>query len=419
VIPIPVQLICCLYDIQIANETGGQVFFLTPQQVDAASTLPGLLVGTNAVNVLSVRDAVVSGSSSLDMSRFRFVQAGGRDGHDGLFPIPGLPVAEATGTADAVLTGSFSAPQFDLRRADGDHIQDVSLAPVANDLPGEFVGPVNLPSEPFLGYVTGQDAGGHTFQRVLPKLIQPQSVAIVPPIRQDLHPGEATTYSFAVMNLGDVGTFDLDATDDKGFLVSADPPRADIPANGSANLTVVLQPPANVAPGRSDALTVRAESVGTPGLQNFAALTSVVVLPEPASSSTTSTTSTTSPASTTTTMPSASTTTTTLSSPTTTTLPCTTPRCTIDAALRGAECGDEIVPSGIRKKLDRATSLIDGAASDPPKKARRLLKQATHQLKVVGKAAGKAAKGKKPKLTKDCAAAIQRATGTVASGLQR
>src|SRR5262249_25885737 len=191
--------------IQIANETGGQLFFLTPQQVDQASRLPGLLVGTNSVRLLSVRDSVasdskvydvpvdstmadvtfsvdtpsmevrrptgevvqatdadatvlqltggrvvkisgpavglwtvtigvspvyrlaVSGTSELDLSRFRFVQPGGRDGHDGLFPIPGEPVAGATGSADAVLTDGFSTAQFELRRPDGSHIENLTL----------------------------------------------------------------------------------------------------------------------------------------------------------------------------------------------------------------------------------------------------------------------------------------------------
>ena len=87
-----------------------------------------------------------------------------------------------------------------------------------------------MPGEPFLPYVTGQDAGGHAFQRVVSNLIQPQSVSIVPPLRQDLHPGVTTTYAFTVMNLGDAGTFNLTATDDKGFIASADPSQADIPA---------------------------------------------------------------------------------------------------------------------------------------------------------------------------------------------
>ncbi len=490
--------------IQIADETGGQVFVLTPQQVALAANLPRLLVGTNSVSLLSVRDSVASGSksytvpvdstmtdvtfsvdtpamdvrrpngdlvqssdadvttlelaggkvvkigspvagswtaaigvsatyrlevfgsSTLDMSRFRFVQPGGRDGHDGLFPIPGLPVAGAASAADAVLTGEFTTAQFDLRRPAGDPIQDLVLAPVADGPPGEFEGAVNLPDEPFLAYVTGQDGAGHAFQRVLPTLIEPQSVSIVAPLRQDLHPGAPTTYAFTVLNAGDAATFNLTATDDKGFIVSADPAQVAVPAGGSAGLTVVLQPPADAAPGTSDALTVRAESTSTPGLANFASLTSVVVEPEPPSTTSSSSTSTmvasttTTPSSSTTTTSVASSTTTTsvVSSTTTTTVPCATPRCTIDAALHGAECDGQIVPPAIGKKLARATSLIDRAASRPAKKARHLLKAARHLLKLAGKAAQKAAKGRRPKLTRECAAAIGQATGAVTAGLR-
>ena len=54
-------------------------------------------------------------------------------------------------------------------------------------------------------------------------------------------------------------------------------------------------------------------------------------------------------------------------------------------------------------------------AGNSPKKAKRVLKEAKHLLSLAGKAAGKAAKGRKPKLTQDCAAAIQRAIATVRS----
>jgi hypothetical protein len=342
-------------------------------------------------------------SRAEHVERFRFVQPGGRDGHDGLFSIPGLPVGGASNGVDAVLTGGFTGAQFDLRRPNGEHIQDLALTPVADNLPDEFGGTVTLPGEPFLAYVTGNDAGGNPFQRNLPNLIQPQSVSIVVPVRQDLHPGERTSYTFTVRNLGDDGTFELTATDDKGFIVSADTPQASIPAGGSADVTVVLQPPADAALGTSDALTVRVESVATPGFGNFASLTSVVVVPLPATTSTTTTSSSTTIAS--------------APSPTTTTVPCTTPRCTIGAALRGPECGDEVVPAAIRRKLDQATGLIDRAGAKPRKKAARLLQQARSALKLAGRAAGKAAKGRKRKLTKECATAIQRATSTVSGGL--
>jgi hypothetical protein len=478
--------------IQIANETGGQVFFLTPQEVAQASNLPVLLVGTKAVTVLSVRDSVVSGSktydvpvdstmtdvtfsadtssmevrrptddpvqasdadattlelsggkvvkihgpaagtwkavigvapayrlevsasSDVDLNRFRFVQSSGRDGHDGLFPIPGLPVGAVTGNVDAVLAGSVETVQFDLRRPDGEHIQDLSLAALATDAE-EFAGSLTVPSEPFLPYVTGQDAGGHAFQRVVPKLIQPQSVSIVTPAREDLHAGAPTTYAFTVMNLGDAGTFNLTATDDKGFIVSADPSQAVIPSGGSATLTVVLQPPANAPPGTSDALTVRAESANTPGLGNFASLTSVVLQPEAASTtSSTSTTSTTTLLPTTTTVTSA----TTIPSTSTTTIPCTSPRCVLDAGLHGPGCAGQIVPPPLMKKLDRATSLIDGASGASPKKRRHVLHKARHLLQLAAKLAVKAAKGKKPKLTQACVAAIRSAVGTVAGSLE-
>ena len=280
---------------------------------------------------------------------------------------------------------------------------------------------MNVPNEPFLPYVTGQDGGGHAFQRVVSNLIQPQSVSIVPPLRQDLHPGVTTTYAFTVMNLGDAGTFKLTATDDKGFIASADPSQADIPANGSAVLTVVLQPPANTATGTSDALTVRADSATTPGLGNFASLASVVLEPEAESTttSTSSSTSTTNAPSTTTTIAAVSTTTRpATSSSTTTTIPCTTARCTIDAGLHGAACKSQAVPPAILKKLARATSLIDAAHDSAPKKARHLLHKAKSLLRLAAKAAAKAAKGKKPKLTRDCAVAIQRVTGTVAGSRQ-
>jgi hypothetical protein len=111
-------------------------------------------------------------------------------------------------------------------------------------------------------------------------------------------------------------------------------------------------------------------------------------------------------------------TTSTLSGATPTTLPCTTPRCTVDAALRGPECGDEVVPPSIVRHLDRAMSLIAQAASSPPKKASRLLTHARHVLQLAGNAAEKAATGKKPALTKGCAMAIRRAAGGARGGLQ-
>jgi hypothetical protein len=341
-------------------------------------------IGVSATYRLSV-----SGSSLLDLTRFRFVQDGGRDGHESVVPIPGLPIGGAVATAETLLTGAFSSPQFDLRRPDGTHLQNVTLPAVPDGPTGQFAGTITLPGEPFLAYVTGQDGGGHAFQRVGRDLFEPQSVSIAVPLGQDLHAAMPTTYVFSVRNAGAAGTFDLTATDVGGFVTSATPSQANIGTGASADFTVVLQPPTDAATGTSDALTVRATSSGTPGLENFAVLTSVVV-----------------PTTTTTVTPTTS----------TTTLPCTTPRCRIDAALHGPACGDETVPRSITKKLDRGTTLLD-RADQHAKSAKRLRRQAKRAFTSAGKAAGKAAKGKKPKLSAECAAAIQDAIAAIVADL--
>jgi len=91
---------------------------------------------------------------------------------------------------------------------------------------------------------------------------------------------------------------------------------------------------------------------------------------------------------------------------------------TIDAALHGAACASESVPRAITEKLDRATTLLERAEQQSKAKtAKRLRRQAKHVLVGVGKAAGKAAKGKKPKLSAACAAAIRQGVDEVTAGL--
>src|SRR5262249_21727403 len=48
--------------VQIANDTGGHVFVVTEADVATAAVLPRLVVGAGSVHLLSVRDAVASGT---------------------------------------------------------------------------------------------------------------------------------------------------------------------------------------------------------------------------------------------------------------------------------------------------------------------------------------------------------------------
>ena len=104
-------------------------------------------------------------------------------------------------------------------------------------------------------------------------------------------------------------------------------------------------------------------------------------------------------------------------STTTSTLPCTTARCTLDAALVSPACVGEPIPKGVTRKLARAETLIDQAETSAAKKARKLRRRAEHLLRRAGATARHAAKGKKAKLSSECATALTAAAGDAAMGL--
>ena len=106
-----------------------------------------------------------------------------------------------------------------------------------------------------------------------------------------------------------------------------------------------------------------------------------------------------------------------VSTSTTTTLPCTSARCTLDAARTGPACAGQAVPPGLAAKLTKAETLLDEAATTPGKKARGLRHAAKRTLTQVGKIAIRAARRKEHKISAACAAALKAATDRVVAGL--
>jgi thermitase len=134
-----------------------------------------------------------------------------------------------------------------------------------------------------------------------------------------------------------------------------------------------------------------------------------------------STTATSSTSTTTTTVPPA--TATTSSTATSTTIrpatlpPCTSARCALDAGLQSAACADETVPASVTNKFNQAANLIERAETSQARQARKLLERAKKALKRAKAKATRAAMGKKPKLTADCAAALRYAADRLAASL--
>ena len=219
----------------------------------------------------------VLGESSLSLDRFDFVETAGRPGHQGYFGLPGFPVIGQTITGAAELSGDFATAVFDLRDKTGASLRTLGLALEAGGSGAEFFGDIQLPTQPFLVYVTGTRTNGEHYQRVLAKTTQPQTVRVSAPPSQDLTPGATTVYTFEVTNLGAANTFHLTASDDHSFLGGIAVTDFALTSGQSIHVSVQLNVPAGAVEGTTDALTVSVESTAPEGARNFAVLDSLVV----------------------------------------------------------------------------------------------------------------------------------------------
>ena len=111
------------------------------------------------------------------------------------------------------------------------------------------------------------------------------------------------------------------------------------------------------------------------------------------------------------------TTTTTTPANTTTTEPCTTLRCSLDSVIASPACAGDAVPSSVTTKLDQATTLIEDAATSPAKEAKKLLKRAKKAVRLAKANTKRAAKGKKPKISSECAGVLKDAADRVLNAI--
>jgi len=88
----------------------------------------------------------------------------------------------------------------------------------------------------------------------------------------------------------------------------------------------------------------------------------------------------------------------------------------IAAAKEGASCADGPLPKALMKILDRAVGKTEAAATASPNEARRLRKAAGRLFAHAQSLAGRAARGRHPKLSPACAAEL-RAGAAKAIGL--
>jgi len=90
---------------------------------------------------------------------------------------------------------------------------------------GKFFGALTVPNEAFVAYATGTDSSGFPYQRLVSVMVQPQTVSVTPPSRQDLRPGVTTMLTYQIRNDGPAGTFGISAPTTSTTSPRSRPPR--------------------------------------------------------------------------------------------------------------------------------------------------------------------------------------------------
>ncbi|MCX7096913.1 MAG: hypothetical protein NTV43_03285 [Methylococcales bacterium] len=222
--------------------------------------------------------AVVNGDSTIALDSFDFVRLGGRPGHQGYYPIDGLPLAGKTLNAIARLSGKTPNIDFELRTKNGQVLQSFKLDSPGADV-GNLFGELTIPTQSFVIYALGNDETGHPFQRVLTTQLIPQQLSVIPPIAVGLGKGQDTNYIMQVKNDGIADLFTFAALDNNKFVKSVTPSSANIATGKTQDVKVVLQPPATAIVGTSDTLAFTAKSSTDADVINSAVLVSSVVDP--------------------------------------------------------------------------------------------------------------------------------------------
>lgn len=235
----------------------------------------------------------VSVESPLTFPAFNFVELAGGPGHEGFARISGLPIAGSAAQAAADLSAAqVQTARFELRAEDGEVIQNLDLnqIPDIQDAPAEFAGGslskkyfggLIVPNKQFMVYAVGTDANGQPFQRLYPGLTKPRTVKVKAQPMGDLHPGQTTTYSFQVENLGPAGIFRISASDEQGYIQRVTPMFLKLGSYETKAVTLQMRPPADAVVGTVDTLTLAAQNLKSTDASNSAVVQAKIAAASP------------------------------------------------------------------------------------------------------------------------------------------
>jgi hypothetical protein len=221
---------------------------------------------------------VVHARSDFGLDDAEFVQVTGRPAHEGLFRIPGQPVAGRPATLRARVTREeVTDATFDLVSMSGVQLQAVELSPItASSTEEEYVGEIaNLPVIPFRVRVSGRDRTGEVYQRVSRPAFHAATVEVVPPQMVTLARGQRTPVTLSVRSVGAPARLQIVAVLNATVL-RVEPATLQLSANESREVTVWADVPANDT-SLSPEIVVTAESPTDPAAANSAIIRATVL----------------------------------------------------------------------------------------------------------------------------------------------
>ena len=165
----------CLQVVEIVRPSGDELRANDPGveyhqfQAGRIVTLPHPTPGAWTVRVAGkgMFFLVMQAKSELTLDRVAFVEAGGRPGHEGLFPIKGGPRRGVAQKLEVEMSGTFRNPRFRFMSSAAELIQELPLeAQGGSSGEQSFFGDVTPRAGQFRLAVSGEDARGFPFQRV-------------------------------------------------------------------------------------------------------------------------------------------------------------------------------------------------------------------------------------------------------------
>jgi hypothetical protein len=211
---------------------------------------------------------VAQAQSDIYFVGVEFVKKGGRPGHEGLFRIPGQPVAGTPATLQASLSASATkTTEFYLVTERGQTIQKLQMHAVNPDR--EFVGNVDLPNVPFRVAVIGRDSSGKQYQIFFSNLLHAENVEVSAKLDFDeLSAGSNKQVAFTVRNIGFPRTFNMTVTDAYQFVSKVEPKDLALRAGETGTVRVDLTVPVGTLTGIGEDVVIVATSTAGPPTSN-------------------------------------------------------------------------------------------------------------------------------------------------------